>query len=37
MSIELQADGEAERDVGALDVVRGMSDRAHPNVSGDLP
>jgi hypothetical protein len=37
MSIELHADGEAARDVGALDMVRGTSDRAHPNVSGDLP
>jgi hypothetical protein len=37
MSIELYADGEAARDVGALDMVRGTSDRAHPNVSGDLP
>src|ERR671913_73344 len=37
MSIELRADFEAARDVGALDVVAGTSDRAHPNVSGDLP
>jgi hypothetical protein len=37
MSIELRADCEAARDVGALDIVRGTSDRAHPNVSGDLP
>jgi len=37
MSIELHVDGEAARDVGALDIVRGTWDRAHPNVSGDLP
>src|SRR5918995_6822546 len=37
MSIELRADFEAARDVGALDLVAGTSDRAHPNVSGDLP
>ena len=37
MTIELQTDDEAAPDVGALDVVRVTADRAHPNVSGDLP